>query len=149
MARIFLSHPNRETYATSAAHNYARYIRENSRFGLWLDTEHFPKSQITSESQIRQILRDGLNQCDIFLGLYFPSSSLSRSRSDIWYEEEQNMAIYRGMPIIQAYLEGARSTPSERTSRKRYKYHYSIYQKWKADLLNKIREVSRLNNISY
>jgi len=149
MARIFLCHPNREAYATSTAHSFAHYIREHSRFGVWLDTEHFPKSQITSENQIRQILRKGLNQCNIFLGLYFPSTLLSRSRSDIWYEDEHNMAIHRGMPIIQTYLGGARSTPSERSYRKRYKFHYSHYQKWKADLLNKIREVARLNNISY
>ncbi len=88
MAKIFISHPNRESDATATAHSYVTYIRENSRFGVWLDTEHFPKAQITNENQIKKIIKDGLDQCDIFLGLYYPSTKLSRFRDDTWYTSD-------------------------------------------------------------
>ncbi len=133
MTSIFVSHPNRELTATTIAHEYAQFIRKNSRFGVWLDTEHFPKSQILSKNKIKQILKEGFNKCGIFLGFYFPTDSISRSRQDTWYKTEENMAIYRNLPIIQVFLRGSKSSPHQRSYSKLYKFYYFKFSNWRSE----------------
>ncbi len=103
--------------------------------------------QFTSEEFVKYLIEKSKLGVEIEL-ITLPEDFYSKEK-DIWYDQEHNMAIYRSMPIVQAYLEDAKSSPSQRPYNKLYKYHYSKYQNWNADLLNKIKNVARLNKISY
>jgi len=144
---VFISHQNRDEEKTQRAHQYADYIKENSEFKVEIDKEFFPKEQLTSLAKINETLSKVMRESDIFVALYHPIKDSNRYERSAWYNLEALKAKYWGKPIIHVFLDGSRDSGVIESS-KSYKIHYSKGDHWKADLLEKIREIAKKHEIS-
>lgn len=143
---IFIAHQNRDDANTQRAHQYAKYLEENSEFDVNIDIKFFPKSQYTNLAKINEIISNAMKESDIFLALYHPVQDSNRYERSMWYNLEARKAKYRSNPIIHAFLDGSKDSGVVKGS-KCYKIHYKKGEHWKEDLLEKIREIAKENEL--
>lgn len=139
---IFISHQNRDAENTQRAHEYADYIEENSEFKVNIDKDYFPKKQLTNLSEINDTVKKMMDESDIFVALYHPVKDSNRYERSDWYNIEAQKAKYRGKPIVHVFLDGSKDSGVVESS-KSYKIHYQKGEHWKADLLEKIKEIAQ------
>lgn len=139
---IFISHQNHDDTKTQRAHEYAKYIEENSEFGVKIDIKFFEKEQLTSLTKINKIISNEMKESDLFLALYHLVSDSNRYERSMWYNLEARKAKYHEKPIIHVFLDGSRDSGVVEST-KSYKIHYKKGEHWKADLLEKVREIAK------
>ena len=96
----------------------------------------------TNIAKINEIIINAMKESDIFLALYHPVKDSDRFERSMWYNLEARKAKYRGKPIIHVFLDGSRDSGVVESS-KCYKIHYKKGEHWKADLVEKIREIAQ------
>ncbi len=137
---------NRQDNLTQIAHQFGDFLDADRRFSVWIDTDHFGRTQITQRSVIEEIIRSGIARAQIFVVIYFPDEELTGGLSD-WLINEERKAINASMPVLEIYLHGARQkqflNPNEVNYRKRYTLRYFEGQRWMDEAKQKLIEIAR------